>query len=183
MQRQRKAKMRNIWVLRFGASFIRDFTVRIFPVNILGNHFKHIMDITCHYMVNNWDLSARMMLNATHKLTNFSNNWQYGISETHFEHKNCEILFVQNIRFFCPNGLKFCTEYDSITAVVYAKLQNDQIFNCEMSYGKHNLTIFKFKMRFARILHKAPEIIIQFSGNVLSNLAKHHIWSEDILCL
>ena len=46
-------------------------------------------------------------------------------SETHLKLKSRDISFVHNIRFSCPIVLKFCTAHGSITAMPWAKFQND----------------------------------------------------------
>ena len=62
-------------------------------------------------------------------------------SETHPKLKSCGNSFVHNIRFNCPIVLKFCTEHDSITVVLCAKLQNDWITN-EYAMGKRVFSRF-----------------------------------------
>ena len=45
--------------------------------------------------------------------------------ETHLKLKSREKLFAHNLFLSYPIVLQFCTEHDSITVVLCAKLQND----------------------------------------------------------
>ena len=65
-------------------------------------------------------------------------------SETHLKFKFCEISVVHNNRFICPIVSKFCTEHDSITAVLCAKFQNNWI-SYTWNIGKRDFTRFGFK--------------------------------------
>ena len=50
-------------------------------------------------------------------------------SETDLKLKTCEISFLHDICFSCPNILQFCTEHDSDTTVLCAKFQDNWLLN------------------------------------------------------
>ena len=76
-------------------------------------------------------------------------------SRTHLKLKSRQISSLHNIRSNCPIVLKFCTEYDDITAAPCAKLQNDWI-NDKWVMGKREFAIFQFKSLFGRVSKFAP---------------------------
>ena len=76
------------------------------------------------------------------------------LSGTHLKLKSCEISFVHDICLCCPIVLKFCTEYDSDTAVRCAKFQDDLIIEMALMV-EQDLVRFEFKMGFRRIFYIA----------------------------
>ena len=75
-------------------------------------------------------------------------------SEIHLKLKFHEISFAHNSCFSSPIALKFCTEHDSVTAVLCAKFQTDWTIETDVM-DERDFVRFEFKMSFGRISYIA----------------------------
>ena len=107
---------------------------------------------TCHQNEISRDLSLRWVSDGCpvlHSTTEVLCNTGHP-SETHLKLKSREISFFHNTRVNNPIILIFCTEHDSITAVLRVKCQNDWTTETDV-IDEQDFARFEFKMSFARI--------------------------------
>ena len=106
--------------------------------SLKGSFTGNAQEFCSWYVFENWaNLILQANLAGTNELT--TKLWEWNTSPLIIWLKLYEISFVHNIHFSCPIILKFCTEHDSVTAVLCAKCQTTGLDNYEISYGKTGL--------------------------------------------